>query len=250
MFCLYLCRKMSSNSKNQLSQDENKAPEDVFQQQKNLDENSTKLEEIRNQYESKLKQLYSMKAEETILELNFESWKQLYRKQEAELTVTLDRVKSSRQSIWDDREQLCALSGEFAKESSMENFLREMNRATETEDVSSKAGALVVVEMRNESSLLALELDEVELEIEKANEREEELNRMEQEQMPEEETIRRLQETVTSSVHYIEEMEEEIRSIKANSEEVVYNQESEVKSILKKTTFVTYDAGKKQVHFE
>ncbi|XP_065084715.1 uncharacterized protein LOC135706954 [Ochlerotatus camptorhynchus] len=226
--------------------------EEVTRLQQLLDESTQKLEEHRTDYEHNLKQYYSMKAQESMVELQFESWKQLYRKQEVQLADKYSQMRDAKLSIWRDREEFCDFSSHFAKHFSMDRCLIQLKRAANADDspVAKSSKNLDIVYDPDED-LHSLKMAEIEEEIEKLKQKEVELNNAERELIPDEDTVRRLQETLNNSVSCLEDTGAEIRTFEGRDKDPVgIVRDSEVKSILKRPSFLTKEIERKKVRFE
>nr|XP_029713740.1 uncharacterized protein LOC115257902 [Aedes albopictus]XP_029713741.1 uncharacterized protein LOC115257902 [Aedes albopictus]XP_029713742.1 uncharacterized protein LOC115257902 [Aedes albopictus]XP_029713743.1 uncharacterized protein LOC115257902 [Aedes albopictus] len=230
--------------------------EEIARLEQLLQDNSTTLEQQSANFEHDLKQYYSLKAEETVVELNFESWKQLYRKQEAELNEKHAKMRDAKLNIWRDREEFCEYAFNFAKEFSMEKSLNRLRRALQDEDSPVERSPnldIFETETRSEIDEHVLKVEAVENEIASLRQREAELDKVELEMAPDEETIRRLQVAVGNSASSLEEIEAQIKDIgeRTNNESLDETiNDREVRSILKRPSFLTKEIDRKQVRFE
>lgn len=220
--------------------------------EQSLEENNAKLEEQNASFENDLKQYYSLKAQETIVELKFESWKQLYRKQESELAEKQAKMRDVKLNIWRDREEFCEYASSFSKEFSMEKSLNRLRRAANDEDSPIAKEEKFDFETRLEMDAHLIKMAEVEGEIAILRRREAELEKAERELSPDEDTVRRLQTAVSNSVSSLEEIEAQIKPFDDRSEDSIEEatNDKEVKSILKRPSFLAKEIERKQVRFE
>ncbi|XP_062547128.1 uncharacterized protein LOC134212877 [Armigeres subalbatus] len=214
------------------------------------------LEEQHASYEKDLKQFYALKAKEIALELKFESWKQLYRKQEAELDQKFARMREIKLNIWDDREKFCDDSSTFVRQFSLPSTLIQLRRAERQAEDGYDARQWLVkhfdYEARLEQEAHLQKMAQVDEEIAELQQREAELDDEERELAPGLETVRRLQEAVTNSVSCLEEIQENIKVIQNRKRSLMVGafEAREVRSILKRPSFLDRKIERKQVRFE
>ncbi|XP_038104579.1 uncharacterized protein LOC119765220 [Culex quinquefasciatus] len=220
------------------SDKQNSSDQDLSEKQKLIDEVTEKLQQLQDEYELDLKRYYSLKADEIVLNLQYESWKELYLKQEAEMKAKQEATRAVRTKFWDDREAFCAISSGFASEFAMEATLTKMSRAESQED---EHPAMVPASVMSPLTVRQVDLEREgnELKLKEA-----ELDEMDVELAPEEEMILRLQTAVHNSASCADELEQQIKDL-----EEKYELDESVRSILKRPSFVKNENDKKQVHF-
>ncbi|XP_058811272.1 uncharacterized protein LOC131676169 [Topomyia yanbarensis] len=215
-----------------------------------LEEQTANLQTIRTEYEHNLKHFYSMKAKEYVLGLHIETWKQLCQKQDAELVAQQREAAATRTEIWNEREAFCTVSSQFANDFSLDNTLAALQRVDHVGDTPAEPAHCDPNKPDAVASPHSSKMEEIEQEIQRLREKEAELNRMEQEMVPDEETIRLLQEAVNKSAINLEELEAGIQTLDDNELPSQDDEVRRVKSILKRPSFVVPDVDRKQVRFE
>ncbi|XP_055525428.1 uncharacterized protein LOC129718569 [Wyeomyia smithii] len=221
------------------------ANKESLSQRKCVEEIRHHFEKLRDEYERNLQKFYSLKAQEWILEHHMESWKHLCEELDAKLATKQEEARNVRVQIWKDREDYCALSAQFANDFSIEATLAAIKRFNQPYDDGGSQGQA----SNNQPQVRCPHLPriaEIDKELEKLQLKETELNRMELELAPDEETIRLLQQAVTNSASNLEELEAEIKELDESGQ----SRECTVKSILKRPCFVQPDSDRKQVRFE
>ncbi|XP_058446789.1 uncharacterized protein LOC131427533 [Malaya genurostris] len=231
------------------AEDKTEANQNVVLLQNILDKNIAILGKLKTEYEYKLTEFYSMKAQESVLDLHLETWMHLHEKLEEELVNKHHEAFDARFKIWQDREMFCEISSQFCKDFSLEKTLAAMKpsdlapvRSNPSNPELNKSDIVI-------SPITSKQL-EIDLEIEMLSEKEVELNRMEQEMEPNEKTIRLLQEAVHKSANSLEELEANIETLEKQVLLTRSEEDCTIKSILKRQSFVAPGALRKQVHFK
>ncbi|XP_053699202.1 uncharacterized protein LOC128746184 [Sabethes cyaneus] len=219
---------------------------EVLSLRNSLEETGELVQKMQDEYEQNLRQFYSLKSQEWILEHHLESWKLLFRELETNLATKQEDAHNGRVQIWKDREDYCACSTRFVKEFSIETTLVALKRANQPRDDNvgqvNSHHSRAVTQTCNHMPRIA----KIDKEIGKLRHKEAELNRMEQDLAPDEETIQLLQEAVGNSARNLEELEAEIKALEGAGQ----NDDIKVRSILKRPCFVQPDTERKQVRFE
>ncbi|XP_055612967.1 uncharacterized protein LOC129759518 [Uranotaenia lowii] len=242
-------------SAEQLKASNSDAPDEknVTNAPKNPEEesNAAQLVQLQQEYDLNLKQLYLLKAKEMVLEIKFESWKVLYRKQEALLSERFSKARTDRMAIWKDRVEFCSEAREFAEMFSMDRTLLKIAQSQQDVDSPEAIKSETVVEEPDPFASRSESLDRQEAGL---RQKAAELDQMELELAPDEETVRRLQDAVQSSAQAVDDMEEEIRLLKSMETEPLPQlskaEELDSRSILKRPSFMALEIDRKQVRFE